>query len=112
MFVALMNAEMDLRIPIVNFLLETRAVIDRIREPFDLDRATGVLRGGWEHLQEDFLWAACVYAISARTIASGMETPDQHEFEGWALCDCFRERHPKAPAGFEKIGRTAAAREE
>ena len=107
MFVACSNAGGDLRVPITNFLLESRPIVKEVGDSARRDRADGVLRGAWEHLHEDFEWAACVYGISARSIATDNEEPDGHELLGWDLCRTIRERHPKAPTGFEKIGRTA-----
>ena len=107
MFVACSNEGWDLRVPITNFLLDSRPLVSACPDPKRRDRADGVLRGGWEHLHQDFVWAAAVYGISARTIASGNEEPDHHELMGWDLCRVLRDSYPRCPAGFEKIGRSA-----
>ena len=106
MFVACSNAALDLRIPTTNFLLDVRALVMTVDEPFRHARADGVLRGAWEHLHSDFLWGAVVYGISARAIASEMDDPDGHELMGWDFCRQIRDTYPRAPAGFEKIGRS------
>jgi len=106
MFVACSNAGLDLRVPTTNFLLDARALVNSVKDDFTRSRADGVLRGAWEHLHADFLWGAVVYGISARAIASDQDSPDGHELMGWDFCRQIRETYAKAPAGFEKIGRS------
>jgi hypothetical protein len=114
MFVAIMNADWDLRLPVAVFLTETRVFLaDRscIEDHFAYDK----LREAWQAFGDGDHWAAVVEGIAARVLAAHCEergsTLELHEVEGRALCAVFRESYPGAPPGFEKVGRLADGKE-
>lgn len=110
MFVAIMNAKWDLRLPITVFLTEARLHV--ASHCADTPHpARDRLRSAWSNLVEEEDWAAVVEGISSRVLATNSEIEarkiELHEVEGRALCAIFRETYPKAPPGFEKVGRLA-----
>ena len=111
MYVAIMNSDWDLRVPVGAFLVATQDVVveasvnNAVRE-----KARRTLRIAWRALRDESEWAACVYALRTRAILSGKDKPEQCELEGRKLCATFRESYPKAPPGFERIGRSAEGR--
>lgn len=114
MFVSIMNASWDLRLPIAVFLTETRTVL--VDQTLDDDHyAHELLREAWTHFRDGDDWAAVVEAISARVYAKFDEIAarkiELHEVEGRNLCVIFRESYPTAPPGFEKVGRLADGKE-
>jgi hypothetical protein len=110
MFVAIMNAKWDLRVPIAVFLTETRTHVGNncngVPHP-----AKSKLRDAWGNLVEGDDWAAVVEGIAARVLATHDELEakkiELHEVEGRTLCAIFREAYPVAPPSFEKVGRLA-----
>lgn len=110
MFVAIMNAKWDLRVPIAVFLTNAQGHVasncNGVPHP-----AKDKMRVAWGHLLEGDDWAAVVEGIAARVYVSH-EMPEAkkielHEVEGRRLCAVFRETYPAAPSGFEKVGRLA-----
>ncbi len=109
MYVAVMNAEWDLRIPIASFLVSTQALVDKAKPAFQT-QAKRVLRTAWRAFRDDETWAAVVFALRARAIVNGRDKSDQYELEGQQLCKLFRECYATAPPNFERVGRSAEGR--
>jgi hypothetical protein len=105
MYVAILNAGWDLRVPVALFLNDSRFVHDfesRLKR-----QAVDKLRTAWRQFADGNEWNAIVECIWARVLIGGEVRPDLHEVEGRVLCIIFREAYPKAPPGFERVGRLA-----
>lgn len=111
MYVAIMNAEWDLRVPIGAFLVTTQNDVEVAQvKPAVQTQARRTLRTAWRALRDQAEWAACVHALRALAIVAGRDKSEQYELEGRKLCAAFRESYPKAPEGFERVGRSAEGR--
>jgi len=112
MYVACQNAGWGVRVPIANFLQETRKAINETAcTPNVRTRALSRLRKAWAALASRDDWEACVHGIASRAIIVEDESPDMHELQAIVLCAAIREAFPLAPPGFEKIGRSATKAE-
>jgi hypothetical protein len=110
MYVAIMNAEWDLRIPLTGWLLDTRERVAEVASEESRALASRYLRKAWIALREDDVWFACLHGIRARTVGREADTSDEREIEGRTLCIVFRSAYKKAPPGFERVGRSAEGR--
>ena len=110
MYVAILNAGWDLRVPVALFLNDSRYIHEcesRMKR-----QAVDKLRAAWQSFAEQNEWNAIVECIWARVLATNEVRPDRHEVEGLALCVIFREAHPKSPSGFERVGRLADGKDD
>lgn len=111
MYVAIMNAEWDLRVPIAAFLVTTQSLVGSANiKPSFQTQARRVLRTAWRAFRDEEEWAAVVFALRARAIVSGRDKSDQYELEGRHLCKLFRESYSACPPNFERVGRSAEGR--
>ena len=110
MYVAILNAGWDLRIPVALFLNESRYIHmtkGRLKR-----QAVDKLRAAWRSFADGNEWGAIVACIWARVLAGEEVRPDLHEVEGRPLCVVFREAYPTAPPGFERVGRLADGKDD
>jgi len=110
MFVAIMNAKWDLRVPIAAFLADAQAHVGANCNGAPHPAKTR-LRAAWGGIVDGDDWVAVVNGISARVLATHdileAKKIELHEVEGRILCAIFREAYPVSPPGFEKVGRLA-----
>ena len=110
MYVAILNAGWDLRIPVALFLNDSRFIHQydsRLKR-----QAVDKLRMAWRAFAAGNEWNAIVECIWARVLMGDEVRPDLHEQEGLALCAIFREAYPTAPPGFERVGRLADGKDD
>jgi hypothetical protein len=110
MYVAILNAGWDLRIPVAVFLNDSRFI--HHREARLQRQAVDKLRAAWVEFSDGNEWGAIVNCIWARVLVGEEVRPDRHEEEGRPLCVIFRETYPTAPPGFERVGRLADGKDD